>query len=160
VGVGESISITVTVTPLNAQAVGITLGCSNLPTEATCTFANPVIPAAGGSTTLVVSTVAPHNCGSSEPYFVGSSGPGLATYALPALAGIAILFIPGGSRRRRWLRALFAVIAVAGVIEITGCGNCTDLGTRPNTYTIQVTGTATGDSTKVEVQNVTLNVTI
>jgi len=39
-----------------------------------------------------------------------------------------------------------------------GCGNCTDLGTRPATYTIQVMGTAAGGTPEVESQAVTLNV--
>jgi hypothetical protein len=45
-------------------------------------------------------------------------------------------------------------------MQITGCGNCTDLGTRPNTYTIQITGTASGAGAPAELQNVVLNVTL
>jgi hypothetical protein len=44
-------------------------------------------------------------------------------------------------------------------MQITGCGTCTDLGTRPATYTIHVTGTASGTS-EVESQAVAMNVTI
>jgi hypothetical protein len=66
------------------------------------------------------------------------------------------MFFPG---RRRWLRALLVVIVAAGATQITGCGNCTDLGTRPNTYTIQVTGTAAGTG-EVASQTITLNVII
>jgi len=77
--------------------------------------------------------------------------------ALPALAGLAVMFIPG---KRRWLRALVAMIVVAGATQITGCGNCTDLGTRPASYTFQVTGTAAAGPAEVEAQTITLNVVI
>jgi hypothetical protein len=158
VGVGRSVSLEIAITPLNGFPQGVVLGCSNLPPETTCTFANPVIPPGGGSTTLLLSTTAPHSCGSTQPYFEGGvgSGPGVAPLALPVLAGVVAVLLPG---RRRWLRALIAIAAVAGVIQISGCGNCTDLGTRPNTYTIQVTGTAAG-VTQVQTQNIVLTVTI
>jgi hypothetical protein len=57
------------------------------------------------------------------------------------------------------LRALVVLLLVAGATQMTGCSNCTDLGTRPGTYTFQVTGTSavTGE---VQTQTVTLNVTI
>ena len=99
--------------------------------------------------------MAPHNCGSSQPYFVGrvGSGPAIAPFALP---GLLAVFVPG---RRRRLRALIAMATVAGAMQITGCGNCTDLGTRPNSYTFQITGTAAGVP-QVQIQNVTLTVTI
>jgi parallel beta-helix repeat protein len=160
VGVGGSLTVNIAVAALATPQI-VTLACSNLPTETACSFANPVIPAAGGSTTLVISTTAPHDCGSSQPYFIGyrshGTGGGPLAYALPALAGIAFVLIPG---RRRWLRALMALIAIAVAMQITGCGNCTDLGTRPNTYTIQITGTASGAGAPAELQNVVLNVTL
>ena len=67
-----------------------------------------------------------------------------------------LLIVPG---RRRWLRALVAVAVVAAVTQISGCGTCTDLGTRPATYTFQVAGTAASSSTAT-TQTVTMNVTI
>jgi hypothetical protein len=56
---------------------------------------------------------------------------------------------------------LIALVAVAAAMQLSGCGNCTDLGTRPGTYTVQVVGTATGSGTS-EVENaiVTVSVTI
>jgi len=49
-------------------------------------------------------------------------------------------------------------VLAAGATQLTGCSTCTDLATRPGTYTFQVTGTAsTGE---VEAQTITLNVTI
>jgi hypothetical protein len=162
VGVGNAAVLLVTVTPLNGFTETINLGCSNLPTEAACAFAAGSFASGGGSTQLLLSTMAPHSCGSAQPYFTGSNGGGrfggwgVTGFALPALAGLVAIFLPG---RRRWLRALVALVAVAGALQMSGCSTCTDLGTRPNTYTVQVYGSAAATS-EVESQSVTLNVTI
>ncbi len=157
-GVGEGAVLLVTVTPQNGFSQGVNLTCSNLPNEASCIFVNPAIPVGGGATTLIVETTAPHTCGTTAPYFYGGTGNGplAAPFALPALAGLMLLIVPG---RRRWLRALVAVVVVAAVTQISGCGTCTDLGTRPATYIFQVTGTAASSSTAT-TQTVTMNVTI
>jgi hypothetical protein len=42
---------------------------------------------------------------------------------------------------------------------ISGCGACTDLGTKPGVYSFNVVGTSTG-STEVESQKIPLTVTI
>jgi hypothetical protein len=54
---------------------------------------------------------------------------------------------------------LVAILAVAAATQITGCGNCTDLGTLPASYTFTVSGSSTG-TPEVESQTVTINVTI
>ena len=157
-GVGLGTLLLVTVTPQNGFSQGVNLTCSNLPNEASCIFVNPAIAAGGGATTLIVETTAPHTCGTTAPYFYGGTGKGplAAPFALPALAGLMLLIVPG---RRRWLRALVAMAVVAAITQISGCGTCTDLGTRPATYTFQVTGTAASSSTAT-TQTVTMNVTI
>jgi hypothetical protein len=159
VGVGYAGIITVTITPLNGFAQNVNLACSNLPYEATCLFGSPTIPGGSGSSVLLIKTSAPHSCNASQPYFLGSNNGGStgpATIALPALAGLLLLVIPG---KRRWLRALAAIVIVAGATHLTGCGNCTDLGTRPNTYTITVTATAATTS-ETQSQPVTITVKI
>jgi hypothetical protein len=156
VATGYGAVLTVTVSGQNGFAQGVNLACANLPAETTCSFGSAAIGAGGGSTTLLLSTTAPHSCGTTQPYFNSGNGPGLARMALPALAGLILIFIPG---KRRWLRALVAAVVVAGATQMTGCGDCTDLGTRPATYTFQVTGTAATSSSAVS-QPVTLNVTL
>jgi hypothetical protein len=157
-GVGEGAVLLVAVTPQNGFSQGVNLTCSNLPNEASCIFVNPAIPAGGGATALILETTAPHTCGTTAPYFYGGMGKGplAAPFVLPALAGLVLLVVPG---RRRWLRALVAVVVVAAAGQISGCGTCTDLGTRPATYTFQVTGTAASSSTTT-TQTVTMNVTL
>jgi len=158
--VGEPGSLTVTVTALNGFTQTVNLSCSNLPYEASCIFLGPTITGSGSST-LIVSNTAPHTCGTTQPYFVGRSGTGgpLAPFAVPALAGLLALFLPG---RRRWLRALVVLAVAAAAVQMTGCGNCTDLGTRPGIYTFQVTATFAGQgpSTPPETQSVPVTITV
>ncbi|MGA2438069.1 MAG: Ig-like domain-containing protein [Acidobacteriaceae bacterium] len=159
VGVGYAAILSVSVTPLNGFAQNVNLACGNLPAEATCIFTPSAIAGGAGSATLIVVTTAPHSCGTTQPYFLGGNrgGPGLAPLALPALAGLLAIFIPG---KRRWLRALLAVLLAAGATHLIGCSTCTDLGTRPASYAFQVTAAAAAGSSEVESQAVTLNLTI
>jgi hypothetical protein len=139
VGVGRTAKLTVSVVAAGVYAQPVELSCADLPTEAACTFGVHTIPGGGGSTTLELSTIAPHDCGSTVPYFE-SAGLG---FVGPAVAGVGILFLPG--KRRRGLKGLLmGLIAICGLAALTGCGNCTDLGTRPGSYTIKVIGTAPG----------------
>lgn len=136
VGVGRSADLLVTVTAEKGFTQPVELSCSGLPTESACTFGQHTIPAGGGTTTLAISTIAPHDCGSSTPYFLGAS--------LPFAA--AVLLLPFDTRRRfrRFKGLLVASIAFCGISALSGCGTCTDLGTRPGSYTIRVIGTPVG----------------
>lgn len=126
-----------------------------MPREATCTFASPVITGSG-TTSLLISTTAPHNCNSSQPYFIGlNGGGGMKSLALPALAGVFALCLPG---RRRWIRSLLMLLLATGAMSMSGCGNCTDLATRPGTYSFTVNATVSGGSG--QSQAVTLTVYI
>jgi hypothetical protein len=157
VGVGYSALLTVTVTPQNGFSQSVNLSCANLPIEASCFFDSATVANGSGTTSLVVGTTAPHSCGTTQPYFLGfNGGGGVAPFTLPAIAGLLAMFLPG---RRRWLRGVIGLVVVAGAMQMTGCGNCTDLGTRPATYTFQVMGTSavTGE---VVSQSVTITVTI
>jgi len=148
---GKMASVTVKVIPANGFSQTVQLGCSDLPSESACTFGSGMIRIGGGSTTLQLSTMAPHDCGSTTPYsaalpFAGSS-----------VAALLMLFVPG---RRRGLKGMLAaLVALTGLTAMSGCGNCTDLGTKPGTYSFKVTGTAMGTSPTVVSQKVTLTVT-
>jgi hypothetical protein len=156
----------VTVTPQDGFAEDVKLACGNLPPEATCLFTTPSIAGGSGATSLIIQTTAPHSCGTTEPYFLGENGgggfgalSGRRGAVVPALAGLVTLMVP--LRRRRWVKLLIALAAIAGAMQMSGCGSCTDLGTRPATYTIEVTGAAAGAGAGATVsQAVTVNVTI
>ena len=148
---GRMATITVKVIPGDGFDQAVRLGCSDLPSESTCTFGSGMIRVGGGSTTLQLSTMAPHDCGSTTPYSAG------LPFAGSTVAGLLIMLVPG---RRRLKGTLACLVALAGLTTITGCGNCTDLGTKPGTYTFNVIGTSTGAPSAVVSQKVTLKITL
>ena len=153
VKVGQVASVTVKVSPANGFNQPIQLSCANLPTESACTFDSAMMRTGGGSTTLLLSTMAPHDCGSSTSYY--SSLP----HSTPIAAAFVILLLPGKKRRRTTKGLLIVLVAFCGLTAMTGCANCTDLGTPPGTYTINVIGTSQGTNPMTIPQKVTLKVT-
>jgi hypothetical protein len=167
VGVGDSVTLSVAVTGLNPAGQPFVLGCGQLPSGTTCSFAQSVLPATGGVTSLTIATTAPHACGASTPYFVarggGSSG---GAKRLPWLALVGVVGLCA-RRRRRGLRGIVLAVVVClslGVASapLIGCGHCTDLGTQPLNYHILVNATAQGvaatNQYATESQTVNLNV--
>jgi len=140
---GASANLTVTVTPVSGFAGAVTLSCANLPSEAACTFGDATIPVGGGSTTLTLTTMFPHDCGSDIPYggFGALHPPPSFGYRGPALAGVLLLLLP--RKRRRMIKALLSLTVICALASLTGCGShCTDFGTAPGSYTFNVNGTA------------------
>jgi hypothetical protein len=148
VGVGGVASLQVAVAPQTGYMHPVQLSCADLPSEASCSFAAKMIPAGGGTTTLQLSTMAPRSCA------VADSGSTTARlpFAGATMAAFLVLFIP--EKRRRALKGfLVALIALCGMATLSGCGACTDLGTKPGSYTIRVMGTSGASvvTTKVDV---------
>jgi hypothetical protein len=156
VGVGGVASLQVAVAPQTGYMQPVQLSCADLPSESACTFGAHTIPAGGGTTTLQLSTMAPRSCE------VADSGSQTASlpFAGTAVAGLLVLFIPG--KRRRAIKGLLvALIALCGMATLSGCGNCTDLGTKPGTYTIRVIGTSgSGVAANVVTTKVQVTVTV
>ncbi len=139
---GDETTLAVKVSPVNGFAQPVQLTCSNLPRQASCVFTTATIPGGGGTTTLRIMTLAPRACGTSASYSQTAANAALP-YAAPLLAGLCFAFLPlATKRRRRTWKGLFALLAMAGMLAISGCGACTDLGTLPGSYTIGITGTA------------------
>jgi hypothetical protein len=148
VGVGGVASLQVAVAPQTGYMQPVQLSCADLPSEAACTFAAHTIPAGGGTTTLQLSTMAPRSCAVADSGTTTASLP----FAGTTLATLIVLFIPG--KRRRAIKGLLvALIALCGTTALSGCGACTDLGTKPGSYTIRVIGTSGASvvTTKVQV---------
>jgi hypothetical protein len=145
---GAVTSLQVAVAPQTGYMQPVQLSCADLPSEAACTFAAHTIPAGGGTTTLQLSTMAPRSCTVADS---GSTTAGLP-FAGTAMAALLVLFIPG-KRRRAYTGSLAALIALCGMATLSGCGACTDLGTKPGSYTIRVIGTSGASvvTTKVQV---------
>ncbi|HEX3374861.1 MAG TPA: FG-GAP-like repeat-containing protein [Edaphobacter sp.] len=147
VGVGGVASLQVAVAPQTGYMRPVQLSCADLPSEASCTFTAHTIPAGGGTTMLQLSTMAPRSCAVADS---GSTTAGLP-FAGAALAGFLVLVIPG--KRTRFKGLLVALVALCGMATLSGCGACTDLGTKPGSYTIRVMGTSGASvvTTKVQV---------
>ncbi|MGH9595730.1 MAG: Ig-like domain repeat protein, partial [Edaphobacter sp.] len=147
ISVGGTAKLRVTVASQTGYMQPVQLSCADLPSEATCTFSAQMIAAGGGTTALQVNTMAPRSCS------VAASESRLASVPFSgiAVAGFLVLFIPG--RRRKVKSLLVALIAICGMASLSGCGACTDLGTKPGTYTIRVIGSSGGSvvTTKVQV---------
>ena len=158
IGVGYTGAVNVTIISNGGFAAPVNLSCGPLPNEARCTFVNPIVNGAG-ATTLFIATTAPHDCNNSQPYFLGLNGGGfgLRSLALPAMAGLFAFCVPG---RRRWMRGLLMLAIAAGAMQVSGCGHCTDLATRPGTYTFTVNATSGGSSGQTQSQTVTIHVFI
>ncbi len=162
-GVGRTGLLQVTVTAINGFAQPVALSCSGLPNEAGCTFVNATIAPGGGSTTLQFTTAAPHNCGDpSHPYFLGqgqSPGATRTMWAGLVLFAAGLFRVRRGSRRAGWMVLLAGTLV--GLSMMSGCGNCTDLGTRPGSYTFTVTASAQGGPVSESTsQGVPVTVTI
>ncbi len=160
VGVGNSVSLTVTVTALPAFTQSVQLTCGNMPSEATCSFSQALIPPGGGSTTLVLTAAAPHACGAGSPDFIAPNSLGTGVKGSLPLLLLTTLGLYFARKRRR----LFQTLALAAVLctlpMLNGCSSrCTDFGTQPNNYTFTVTGTAVAPGiTEVQTQAVMLHV--
>lgn len=147
VGIGDTAHLTVTVAELGGFFGPVTLSCSDLPNESTCTFGEAVIPAGGGTTTLDLTAMAPHDCGSAAPYFHASTrlaSPGNPLrYTLPVLAGIFLFTLPKRRSIRTTIPKLLALSAIFVLASLTACSShCTDFGTYPGHYTFKVNGSA------------------
>jgi hypothetical protein len=145
VGVGSVANLQVAVAPQAGNMQAVQLSCADLPSEAACTFAAHTIPAGGGTTTLQLSTMAPRSCS------VDSESAGLPFGGM-TVAALVVLFVP--RKRRQVMGLLVTLIALCGLTALSGCGACTDLGTKPGSYTIRVIGTSSANvvMTKVKVQ--------
>ena len=153
-GVGRTAVLLVNVVETGGFDEPVQLACTGLPVESTCTFVQQLVPAGGGSTTLYLMVTAPHACGTDTPLFLGSFRRP-ATGILLAL----LVFLPG-LRRRRLPRTLLLLVSLCALATVSGCGNCTDLGTRPGDYSFTVIGAAQGATAGTQSQKIGLAVTI
>jgi uncharacterized repeat protein (TIGR01451 family) len=155
---GDTATYQVTLTPHPLYGANISLGCTGLPTGATCNFtSNPVtLPgASAGSSTLNITTTA-------RPVITPAAS--LLTrhfYAIwLAVPGLTLLGAGiGSSRRRRVLGVLlFCVLFGLLLLQPACSGSSTQApvsGTPAGVYTVTVTATAGSDT---KSQNVTLSV--
>ena len=156
ISAGQSAPFTVTVGGLNGFNSAVTLACSGLPVNSTCSFSNmSPTPASGGTTTSMMTINT-----SSNPYMPAQLMAGMPSggmYGLllpvPALVLSAVLLF-GFCRNKRATRQFwsFHLAATLGLLVVSacllaasGCGynsNGSMNGTQRGTFTVMVTGTS------------------
>ena len=138
---GASARFTVTATPQNRFNLPLSLSCTALPANVTCTFSPSTIQDGSYASTIVVHTAAPS--AQSSTARLKHAGPtsnwtGGAT-ALACLCGV--LIIPHRVRRALLIRSiLLGAILIGAFAAISGCGANGSLtgGTPPGAYEINV----------------------
>jgi N-acetylneuraminic acid mutarotase len=151
---GTSWNENIAVTPLNGFTGNVSFSCSNLPTEATCSFLPNTITGSG-STKITVTATAPFTASldrNTNPF-------------LPASALAALLCCFGLRKRRRLQMLLLVVVSLAGLSLVTSCGGGSSAISSPkvpyytplpNTETVTVTA-ASGSLTHGTTFTLTVN---
>lgn len=173
---GESGSATVTVTPENNSSLTapmfVTLSCSGLPDQASCSFTPATIQILSTSTSLtsnmVIQTQAASTTTSMLPASHSPAGRIAWAFLLPGAFGFAGLAWAG--RRRRWLSRISLVVLV-GVVAMLGTTACNprynyyhhgpvqNPATPSGTYTVTVAAQSTNGITAI-TQKATTTVTV
>jgi hypothetical protein len=137
----------------NVYTGTITLACSGLPSNASCSFSPAAISANGCSTTSVValSILTQQGAVNSSGAGLGLAGRGLLSM-LSLVSGFGLALLIGIRRRRAPLRfgQLWMVLALLiGISAISACGNATLGGpaTPSGNYTVTVTATGSTGTT-------------
>lgn len=152
---GQSGAVTASVTPVNSSSLTapmfVTMSCSGLPDQASCSFTPENIEILPNTSAAVTSSMNLATAASSRAQLdrrPESSGHVMWAILLPgtlSLAGLAF-----GARRRRWLSrvALMGLVGWIAVLSATACGPLyqyrnhgpsANLPTPPGTYTLLVT---------------------
>ena len=126
--VGGFVSSVVTVTPVNGFNAYVSLSCSGLPINTTCTFTPLNVPASCTTNTAGVQTCTPGTSVMQIQTLAPSPGPRRATRVTPA-CGVMLLFFRHCLALPAWVLAsagpgaisLLGVLALAGAMSMTAC---------------------------------------
>jgi len=130
---GQSTSTNVTVTPANGFYELISFSCSGVPNWAQCNFSTPsVTPGTSTATTILAVSTFSATSAARVPKFP----------VLPIVSSVA-LFCLLGARQRRAVKVLAPGI-ILGAFLMNGCGGGSGggSGTKPSSFTVNVTGSA------------------
>ena len=176
--VGGFVNSHVTVTPVNGFSAYVSLSCTGLPINTTCTFtpvnvaANCTTGASGAETCTPGTSVMQIQTQAPSPKIAGgnSDDAGMRRYVFvfPALFGLAGL---GACKRRAWRNLLLGLVAFAGALGMTACsqrynylnhGPPGNPGTPAGTYTVTVeaqSSTGSQTTTPPTLPQITLTIT-
>jgi Bacterial Ig-like domain (group 3)/FG-GAP-like repeat len=142
---GQTITTTLTVTPLGGYSGVVKFSCSALPFGTTCSFSSPTATVANAfneTTTLTISTTAPFTAAASvPPRKLPGSAPAIAWASL----FLCLASLPQRMRRlnRQATRSvLFTLLLISGFLSVSGCSSSP---AKPNPPTpISTPGTPSG----------------
>jgi Pro-kumamolisin, activation domain/Bacterial Ig-like domain (group 3) len=118
---GSSATTVLTVNALNGFTASVNLtGCTNLPFESTCSF-SPATVAAGGTSTIMISTIAPSTLVPASRHVDYGGWRTTAGAIRVLLLCAALLALAIQARRRRWNLA-GAVLMFTLLIGVAACG--------------------------------------
>src|ERR1700723_2165087 len=118
---GSSATTVLTVNAMNGFIASVNLtGCTNLPSESTCSF-SPAMVAAGGTSTIMISTTAPSSLAPLSRHIDFGGWRTTAGAIRILLLCAALLALAIQARRRRWNLAS-AVLMLTLLIGIAACG--------------------------------------
>lgn len=153
---GQSGTIIASITPINAASLSapmfVTLSCSGLPDQASCTFTPENLEILPGATAAIPSSMVLSTAAGSTARVIPVQPANRGTVAwailLPGALGLAGLAF--GARRRSWLNRL-ALIALVGLVAVLGTTACAprynyynhgpphNLPTPVGSYTLEIT---------------------
>ena len=150
ISAGGSVKFSVTASPqFGAFPAAVTLACTGLPQGGQCNFSSATVNAGGPAATLTITTT-PRTTGLVTPIRHGNPAPLYALWMpLPAI----LLMGAGARRHRRKHAAAMLLLLLAGMmLLVVSCGGGgmgaapqpQQNGTPAGTFTITVTGTASG----------------
>ncbi|MGA3047278.1 MAG: S53 family peptidase [Terracidiphilus sp.] len=153
---GQSGAVTVTVVPSNGFSSPLSLGCSGLPPQASCTF-NPPTLTPNGTAAPIKLTIA--TTASGNALLTPSELSRRPTYALLSPGLAALLGLIMRRNRRGWRSRLLCSLFLLFVgLTLSGCGTNYKFGTPGGTYTVIVS--ASSSSASSTTQSVPLQITI
>ena len=152
---GQSGTVIASVTPEYGASLTapmfVTLSCSSLPDQSSCTFTPENVEILPGATAAVTSSMVLQTEAASTALASPAPKPGSTPVAWAFLlpGSLALVGIAWGSRRRRWL-CRFSLVALVGLVSVLGTTACnpryyylnhgppTNPATPSGTYTITV----------------------
>src|SRR5580704_5705947 len=159
--VGGFVSSNVTVTPVNGFNAFVSLSCTGLPINTTCTFtpvsvlaacttsASGAQTCAPGTSVMQIQTQTPSPLPNARN---SDKGMGRYAFAFPVLFGLAGL---GACKRRNWRNLAMGILALAGALGMTACserynylnhGPPNNQGTPIGSYTVTVQASSSAGS--------------
>jgi hypothetical protein len=157
---GSSGSIVITVTPVGGFAGTLSFSCGTLPSQAACVFSPKTLTFTAASSKAQSSTLTFSTSVAAEALLQHAPRRPGAPFAPVILTAFLLLPLAFNRRVRRvrhsltsWSLVLFAVLSLAAVAGVTGCGSNGPATTPAGTYTVPVTvsGGATTASVNLSI---------